>query len=359
MASAARGGERSGGEIRVVLLGYGLAGAAFHAPLIAATPGMMLSGIVTANPDRAAAARSRYPGARVIPTVDEVFVPGAADLVVVATPNATHVPLATRALHAGLDVVVDKPIAPTADEARRLQDLADSLRRMITVYQNRRWDTDFLTLQSLLDAGSLGTVRRFESRFETWSPHAKGGWRESGDPEQAGGLLYDLGAHLLDQAVCLFGPVGDVYAEVDVRRAGVAADDDVFIALRHTGGVRSHLWLSKVAAQLGPRMRVLGSRGAFVAHRLDPQEAALRAGRTPGGPRWGLHPEVDAFQLSHGEAVEPVEPVPGDYGAFYRGVEHAVRTGTGPPVPVAQAAYVLDVIAAARDSARTHTVVAV
>ncbi len=285
-ATAMNGSASGAGThgIRVGLLGYGLAGAAFHAPLIATTHGLRLATIVTANPERAAAARARYPGVEVVASADEVLAPGAVDLVVVATPNDTHVPLATRALEAGCDVVVDKPVAPTAAAARALQALADEAGRIVTVYQNRRWDTDYLTLRSVLASSGLGEVRRFESRFEGWSPTAKGGWRESGDPALAGGLLYDLGAHLIDQAVQLFGPVAAVYAEADVRRAGVGAVDDVFVALRHAQGTRSHLWMSKVAGHQGPRLRVLGSEAAFVAYGLDPQETAL-VGRDGAGRR--------------------------------------------------------------------------
>jgi predicted dehydrogenase len=345
------------GDVRVGLLGYGLAGAAFHAPLISATPGLALSVVVTANADRAEAVRRRYPDTRVAARPEEVLEPGVVDLVVVATPNATHVPLARQALEAGCDVVVDKPVAPTAREARDLQALAHERGRVLTVYQNRRWDTDYLTLRALLAAGDIGEVRRFESRFEGWSPTAKGGWRESGDPAQAGGLLYDLGAHLVDQAVQLFGPVSAVYAEADVRREGVSAVDDVFVALRHVGGVRSHLWMSKVAAHLGPRLRVLGSEGAFVAHGLDPQESALRAGEIPGSSGWGRHLDGRRAEVCRGSDVTDIDLVPGDYGAFYRGVEHAVRARTAPPVAVEEAAYVLDVIAAATTSARSGAVV--
>lgn len=344
--------DNEGVDVPVSLLGYGLAGAAFHAPLIAATPGLHLATVVTGNPDRAAAVAARYPGVQVVATPEEAL---DADLVVVATPNASHVPLARQAVEAGCDVVVDKPVAPTAQQARELQALAHERGRIVTVYQNRRWDTDYLTLRSLLAADRLGEVRRFESRFEAWSPTAKGGWRESGDPAQAGGLLYDLGAHLVDQAVQLFGPVAAVYAEADVRRPGVAAVDDVFVALAHAGGVRSHLWMSKVAGQLGPRLRVLGSEAAFVAYGLDVQEAALRSGDSPGAAGWGVTDE--APRLHRGAESEQVEPVPGDYGAFYRGVERAVRTRTTPPVAVEEAAYVLDVIAAAQVSTQERRVV--
>lgn len=345
------------GDARVALLGYGLAGSAFHAPLLAATPGLALTAVVTSNPERAAAAQARYPGVRVVGTADEVLTRDVVDLVVVATPNVTHVPLATQALEAGLDVVVDKPVAPIAAQARALAALAAERGRLLTVYQNRRWDTDLLTLRAVLAAGTIGAVRRFESRFEGWSPTAKGGWRESGDPAQAGGLLYDLGAHLVDQAVQLFGPVAVVYAEADVRRAGVGAVDDVFVALHHLDGVRSHLWMSKVAGHLGPRLRVLGSDGAFVAHGLDPQENALRAGDVPGSPGWGLPPDGRHAQVVRGAEGVDVPLVPGDYGAFYRAVAAAVRTGTAPPVAVEEAAYVLDVLAAAALSARDGVVV--
>jgi scyllo-inositol 2-dehydrogenase (NADP+) len=355
-ATAGGGDEGEGEPLRVGLLGYGLAGEAFHAPLIASTPGLELAAVVTSREERAAAVRQRYPKAGVFPTATELFESGAIDVVVVASPNETHVPLAKEALERGFDVVVDKPVAPTAEAARSLQALADEVGRVVTVYQNRRWDTDYLTLRHVLDAGSLGDVRRFESRFESWSPRAKGGWRESADPSQAGGLLYDLGAHLIDQAVQLFGPVEAVYAELDVRRPGVGSDDDVFVALRHVDGVRSHLWMSKVAADFGPRLRVLGSEAAFVAYGLDPQEAALREGQGPSQDTWIRLTDGRTAHLARGTDVEAVPYLPGDYRAFYTGLERAVRQRTAPPVAVEEAAYVLDVIAAARRSAASRTV---
>ncbi len=346
-------------DVRVGLLGYGLAGSAFHAPMVSVTPGLTLAAVVTANPKRADAVLDRYPGVAVVANVEDLLARGDIDLVVVATPNDTHVRFARLALESGADVVVDKPVAPTAREARELQRLADELGRIVTAYQNRRWDTDYLTLRDLLEAGTLGRVRRFESRFEGWRPQATGGWRESGDPALAGGVLYDLGAHLVDQAVQLFGPVASVYAEVDVRRPGVGADDDAFVALRHAGGVLSHLWMSKVAADAGPRMRVLGSDAAFLTYGLDPQEAALRGGGLPSDSGWGRHQDGRTASLVRGDVAEPVHLVPGDYGAFYAAVERAVRTRTSPPVTLEEAAYVLDVIAAARRSAAEGAVVAV
>ena len=205
----------------------------------------------------------------------------------IATPNSSHVPLGLAALEAGLAVVVDKPLALNAAEGGRLVDAAAERGLMLTAFQNRRWDGDFLTLRRLLDANELGRVHRFESRFERWRPELGGGWRERVPPEEGGGLLLDLGSHLVDQAVQLFGPVRGLHAEVDARREGAVADDDVFLALEHESGVHSHLWASVLAAAPGPRFRVLGDRAAYVKDGLDAQEEHLRAGRSPSDPDWG------------------------------------------------------------------------
>ncbi|MFJ8587698.1 Gfo/Idh/MocA family oxidoreductase [Streptomyces sp. NPDC093595] len=347
------------GTLRVGLVGYGLAGSVFHAPLIAATEGLVLDTVVTANPERREQARTAFPGVRVAASADELWRRAdELDLIVIASPNKTHVPVATAALKAGLPVVVDKPVAGTAAEARGLAALAEERGLLLSVFQNRRWDNDFLTLRSLVERGELGEVQRFESRFERWRPQLKGGWRESGAPEEIGGLLYDLGSHVVDQALVLFGPAVRVYAEADVRRAGAEADDDTFIALTHAGGVRSHLYVSATAAQLGPRFRVLGSRAGYVKYGLDPQEAALREGRRPSaGAPWGVEPEQAWGRLGAGESPAtgggtPVETLPGDYPAYYAGVARALRDGTPPPVTAHEAAAALDVLEAARRSAR-------
>ncbi|KAB7849920.1 Gfo/Idh/MocA family oxidoreductase [Streptomyces mobaraensis] len=344
--------------LRVGLIGYGVAGSFFHAPLIAATEGLTLDTVVTANPERQRQVASEHPGARTVADPGELLARADdLDLIVVASPNRTHVPLARRALEAGLPVVVDKPLAATAAEAEELDALADRHGLLLSVFQNRRWDNDFRTVRSLIGDGSLGRVLRFESRFERWRPHLKGGWRESGDPAELGGLLYDLGSHLVDQALTLFGPVVSVYAEADVRRPGAEADDDTFIALRHAGGVRSHLWMSATTAQLGPRFRVLGSDGGYVKYGLDPQEAALREGLRPGdGTPWGVEPRSLWGRLGEGESPltgggDPVPTLPGDYPAYYAAIVEALRTGGRPPVTAAEAAATLRVLEAAKSSA--------
>jgi len=279
------------------------------------------------------------------------------DLVVVAAPNRAHVPLATAALEAGLPVVVDKPLAAGADEGRTLVGKARRRGLMLTVFQNRRWDGDFLTLRGLLEREALGQVFRFESRFERWRPELSGGWRELSAPEEAGGLLFDLGSHLVDQALQLFGPPQAVYAELGNRRPGAQVDDDVFVALEHTSGVASHLWMSAVAAQRGPRFRVLGERAAYTKYGLDVQEEALQAGRDPTEPGWGEEPREHWGRLGAGEALREIPTEPGSYGSFYEGVVTSLREDAPPPVDPAEAIATLDVLEAARSSSRERKVV--
>ncbi len=346
------------GALRVALLGYGLAGACFHAPTIAATPGLGLVTIVTASPGRRERARREHPAARVVDRVDAIFAdPAGHDLVVIATPNSTHVPLALAALTAGLAVVVDKPFAPTADEARRVVTEARRRGVFLSVYHQRRWDSDILTLRRLIAEGALGDVFRFESRYERWRPLPTGGWRESDAPGGAGGLLYDLGSHLVDQALHLFGPVARVYAELDRRRAGINVDDDVFLALTHASGVRSHLWANAVAGQLGPRLRALGTRGAYVKVQADGQEAALLVGVRPDHPDWGVEPPARWGLLGGGDAASLVRSEPGAYQRYYAGVVSSLRHGAPPPVDPDDAVVGLEIVAAAQRSAAGHGVV--
>ncbi|MFJ9938371.1 Gfo/Idh/MocA family oxidoreductase [Streptomyces virginiae] len=343
--------------LRVGVIGYGLAGSVFHAPLVAATDGLVLDTVVTSDPARQAQARAEFPDVHTATTADELWQRDL-DLVVIASPNKTHVALATTALEAGIPVVVDKPLAATAAEARALAALADRRGTFLSVFQNRRWDNDFLTLRRLLADDELGEIQRFESRFERWRPQLKGGWRESGAPEEIGGLLYDLGSHVVDQALVLFGPAVRVYAETDARRPGAETDDDTFIALTHANGVRSHLYVSATTAQLGPRFRVLGSRAGYVKYGLDPQEGALREGLRPDGRLpWGEEPPHLWGRVGSGESPltgggAPVPTELGDYPAYYAAVAAALRTGGPAPVTALEAAHCLDVLEAARMSSQ-------
>ncbi|MGW4467139.1 Gfo/Idh/MocA family oxidoreductase [Micromonospora sp. NPDC004704] len=345
-------------DLRVGILGYGIGGQRFHAPLVAATPGLSVAVIVTGDPERAARARADYPQAQVVPTADDLFaVAGSLDLVVVSTPNRTHVPLALRAIEAGLPVVVDKPFAPTSADARQVLDAATRAGVGLTVFQNRRLDSDFLTVRGVLASGRLGNVYRFESRYDRWVPTPKENWREFGDPAEAGGLLYDLGAHIVDQALQLFGPVAEVYAELDRRRPGVQVDDDTFVALRHVNGVRTHLWASALAGTRNPRFRVLGDQGTFTKYGLDVQEPQVLAGTRPGDPGWGVEPAENAGVLGVNDEVETVPTEIGRYEEFYAEVRDALLGRGGFPVDPASAVEGLRVIEAAYTSATERRVV--
>jgi predicted dehydrogenase len=324
--------------MRVALIGFGTGGAVFHAPLISAAPGLELAAVVTRNPERQAAARARYPDAEVLDAPGLVW-SGGYDLAVVTTPNRSHVPLARAALDAGLPVVVDKPVAPTVAEARSLAGGPP-----VVPFHNRRWDGDFRTIASLVGDGTLGRVLRFESRFTRWRPAIKPGWKETADPAAAGGVLYDLGSHLIDQAITLFGPPTDVHAEVDVRRPGAEAADDAFVALTHAGGVRSHLWVSAIAADLGPRFRVLGDRAAYVTYGLDVQEQQLRDGLTPADDGYGRTPPEAYGLLGTPGQTRPEPTADGRYQDFYPRVAAAVRGEAPPPVSLDEAIAGLEVI---------------
>jgi predicted dehydrogenase len=338
--------------VRVALIGYGLGGAAFHAPLIACTPRMRLDTIVTSNRERRSQAAREHPQAKIVDSVQAVWDRAHdLDVVVVTTSNDSHASLAMAALAAGLPVVVDKPFAVHAAEARQLIDEARRRNLVLTVYHNRRWDGEMLTVRRLLAEQAFGDVLRFESRLERWRPEPKGGWRERGAPQYAGGLLYDLGTHLIDQALHLFGPVTHVYAELDRRRPGIQVDDDVFLALTHASGVRSHLTATALSAQPLARMRVLGSRAAYLKVHGDVQEAALRAGERPDRAGWGEEPPEHWGLLGVADAAAPVRSEPGAYQEFYAGVVAALRDGAPVPVDPEDAVAGLEIIELARSQA--------
>jgi scyllo-inositol 2-dehydrogenase (NADP+) len=280
------------------------------------------------------------------------------DVVVVAAPNRHHASLALAAIDAGLPVVVDKPLAAGSEEGRRIAEEARAAGVVASVFHNRRWDGDFLTLRRMVSEGSLGELHRVESRFERWRPEVDAErWREGSDPADAGGVLFDLGPHLIDQALELLGPARSVYAEVRALRPGAQVDDDFFVALEHESGARSHLWGTMMAAQLGPRLRALGSEAAYVKWGLDVQEDALRAGARPSDPGFGEEPRGAWGLLGTDDASEPVETERGRYLEFYERMEQAIRAGEPAPVPLEGGVETLRVIEAARRSSAERAVV--
>ena len=333
---------------RVGLIGFGLGGATFHAPFISSTPGLQLAAVMTGDSARAQAVAQEYRGTTVVATLDALLaISPRLDLISISTPNASHYPLARAALEGGMHVVVDKPFAATAAQARELHDIATRAGKLAMPFQNRRWDGDFLTLQQLLRDDALGSVFRYESRFDRWRPTPKPGWCSPDGQERAENIVHDIGTHLIDQALVLFGPVTSVYAELMQRHAGVVTSDDGFLALTHASGVSAHLYMSAMAGQPGPRMSVFGSRAAYMKHGLDVQEDALRAGMRPDDDAYGEEPDARWGTLAGPGLSATVPTLRGAYPEFYRGVARAVREGAPPPVPAADVIAGLEIVEAA------------
>lgn len=340
--------------VSAVLLGYGLAGQSFHAPLVATTEGIEVIGVMTGNAERQERARIDFPDAVIHPDLDAALDSGA-DLAIVVGANITHVPHARAALDARMHVVVDKPIAPTADDVHALAAQARAVDRHIIAYQNRRWDSDFLTMLRVRDSGRIGDIHRFESRFGSWKPTLTGRWRESTAPEDMGGNLYDLGPHIIDQALILMGPIDTVTAFARPVRRSDIADDDAVVMARHTSGAVSYLVGTNAAAHTAPRLLALGTKGSARIDLMDGQEAFLRAGGRADDPNYGIEDQVVHVQTADGEVTEPLER--GRWGEFYARVRDAVL-GRGPsPVPIEETIATTAVLDAARESAATgHSV---
>ncbi len=332
-------------SLRAALVGYGSAGRGIHGPLLQAA-GYAVPLVVTRDTQRAAAARAQL-GAEAVGSLDDVLRRrDEVDVVVVASSTAAHVGNALAAVEARLPVVVDKPLGLTAAQAAPLVKRARELDVPLTVFQNRRWDSEHRTLCRLLRDGALGQVVRYEARFERWRPVPKDRWRERLPASEGGGLLLDLHSHLVDGAIDLFGPVVSVYAEIAGHTT--VADDDTFLALTHANGVRSHLSATSVAGAPGPRTRVLGTAGAYLV-------AAIEGEGTPYA-EWRDEPESRGW-LVRGEERAAVRREPGEWGDFYPAVARAL-TGGGPlPVDVQDALAVLTVLDAAQASAARSEVV--
>ncbi|MER3386188.1 MAG: Gfo/Idh/MocA family oxidoreductase [Microcella pacifica] len=327
----------NGAPIRTGIIGFGLAGRVFHAPFLATNPAFTISAIATSSEERSAQAAAAHPGAQIMSTDALLALASAGDLdlVVLASPPHVHREQAITALEGGAAVVIDKPFAPSVDDAEAIIAAAERVQRPLTVFQNRRWDGDFLTVARLLERGALGTVHRFESTFERFGAPKRDQWQGQITPAQGGGILFDLGSHLVDQALTLFGPATLEVAELRAVREGLGSEDDAFLSLRHESGVRSHLTMSRVAAQSGPRFRVLGDESGYSVYGLDGQEPALKVGRWPGSEGYGETPSAQWGLLGVDNGEQPLVPVPTEAGAypqFYAQVAASILEGA--PVPV-------------------------
>ncbi|MGX7896991.1 Gfo/Idh/MocA family oxidoreductase [Tsuneonella sp. HG222] len=324
--------------IRTAVLGRGMAGRVFHAPLIGAVPELDLVAVA----GRADAA--------------SLIADPAIDLIVIATPNDSHVDLAEQALRAGKHVVIDKPFALDLQSGERIVDLAQRQDRVLTVFHNRRWDGDFLTVRAILAAQRLGTVQLFEAHWDRFRPQVPDGWRE--EPSAGAGTLWNLGPHLVDQMLVLFGMPDAVQADISAQRAGARVDD--FFALTfHFGAMRVVLSASNLIASPRPRFGVHGTAGSFVKFGLDPQEAALAAGSDQLDDDFGVEPDAQHGTLTLASAPpELIMTERGRYLEFYRQVAGAIRDGAALPVRPADALAGVRLINAAQESAEQGKLVA-
>ena len=332
-------------HIGVGLVGYGLSGRVFHAPFVQATEGMELRAVVSGKPDKV---HEHLPGMTVVPSVEALLAEPGIDLVIIASPDDLHADHAIAALAAGRHVLVEKPVATTLADAQRMNDAAERADRMLTVFHNRRWDADFLTLRRMLDEGMLGDIVHFESHFDRWKPDVPDRWKDA----RQGGSWFDLGPHLVDQALCLFGMPEAVTLDLAILREGGPAPDWFHAILRYPDR-RVVLHSSKLSADDGLRFAVHGTGGSWIKHGTDTQEPAIIAGAQPGDPNLGVDPIPGIYTPaedvhSHGEV--PNER--GDYRLFWNALASALRGEGANPVPIGEALDTMRVLDAGLQSAR-------
>jgi predicted dehydrogenase len=338
--------------INVGLIGFGLAGRSFHAPVIRAVNGLRLAAILQRSGDEAA---KLYPDARIVRSVEELLAMSDVRLIVVATPNDTHHHIARQCLAADRDVVVDKPLAPTKEEALDLVKFAQERGRLLTVYQNRRYDGDFQAVQQLVASGRLGRLVRFESNYDRFRPQLKANaWRERSGP--GSGILFDLAPHLIDHALLLFGIPEAVTADIRVERENAIADDSFDLTLHYAGRLRALLRATMLAPVTRPRFILHGTSGAYVKHAFDVQEPKLRAGRLP----WNETPTEEEQEENSGVLTlmkadgtttkQLVPPAPSDYRCCYANIRDVLLGTAAPAVSPQDALNVMCALELARES---------
>ncbi|MGA2808871.1 MAG: Gfo/Idh/MocA family oxidoreductase [Terracidiphilus sp.] len=347
--------------IRVGLVGFGMAGRVFHAPLISSVEGLELAAVVERNSDRAA---ERYPGITTHRSLEEMLEDASLGLFVVATPSGSHFKIASQILEAGKNVVVDKPTSVASTEIAQLIEMAASRGALLIPFHNRRWDSDFRTIHKLLREGSLGRLVQLESCFDRWRPIPKtGAWKE--DPEQGGGLLLDIATHLADQALVLFGKPETVFAEVKRERDGEGSNDSFSVRL-HYPDFSVTLGANCLSALTRPRYHLRGTRGNYWKWGLDPQEAALnkilRIADHASGQAWGREPAADwgtlCVDVDSGMVTRPVAPIPGDYRLYYAGVRDALLGKSPAPVLALDAWRVARLLEWAMESSQQRSEIA-
>ncbi|MBA7513148.1 scyllo-inositol 2-dehydrogenase (NADP(+)) IolW [subsurface metagenome] len=334
-------------KIGVGLASFGMSGQVFHAPLLYVNPGFEIISILERTRDLS---RSRYPDAKIVRDFSDLLRDDRIELVVVNTPDRFHYEMAKEALEAGKHVVLEKPIVQDSKKGDELIALADGKNLLLSVFQNRRWDGDFLTIRKILDKGMLGRLVEYEAHFDRYRNFIQENtWKE--DPGSGTGTLFNLGSHLIDQALVLFGKPEYVNADIRIQRTGGRVDDAFTLWLGYPD-VKVTLKASYLVREPGPRYLIHGTEGSFLKHGIDPQEEALKQGALPGGPGWGMEPETEwgVLNTEIGAFHGPYETLPGNYGAYYENI-YQVLTGKGKPaVTSRQANLVIQVIEAAVES---------
>lgn len=338
--------------IRTALIGFGLGGRVFIAPFLQADPTYTLRAIVTDNRVHAAAAAGQYPRTHILPSVAKLSAhAGAIDLVILATPPETHRDLGTTALAKGVHVVVDTPFVLSAADGEALVAHARAAERLLTVYQHRRWDSDFLTVRRVIAGGELGEIREFEAHFDWWRPSGLSSWRVDDAASQAGRMLSELGFHLIDQAIQLFGPVREVQGHAAPPAKAHRVDEEARVRLLHASGVHSLLTMDPLPNMPVPRFTVRGTAATYEKWGLDPQAADIDAGMLPTHPDFGRESREEWGRIITPDAVRVVEAEHGAYGEFFRLLAEAIR-GDGPlPVDPSESVEVARII---EQVSRTH-----
>ncbi len=338
--------------IDAAVVGFGLGGRAFHAPVIHAVPGLRLAAIVQRRGNEA---QEIYPEAKIVRSLDELLAVKSISLIAIATPNERHFPFAKMCLEAGRHVVVDKPFTTTLAEARELVEIARRNNSVLTVYQERRCDGDFRTVQELVANGTLGKIVRFETAFDRCRPQVReDSWKE--EPKRGSGVFFDLAPHLIDQALQLFGPPESVLADIRIERENSRTADAFDLTFYYRDGLRAILAQSMLAPDPRPHYRLQGTHGVYVKHALDPQEALLRAGKPVGGDDWGVEPEKDWGTMTLWSDAElthqKIPTLRGDYRDFYAQVRDAILGKAKPPVTADQALQLMYALELCEESSR-------
>jgi predicted dehydrogenase len=332
--------------LNVALIGYGYAGKTFHAPLINSVTGLRLSAVCSSNPEKVSA---DYPSVQVIAVADELFAQAHIDVIVIATPNHTHFDLAKLALLADKHVVVDKPFTVTAAQARELTALAEQKELLLSVFHNRRWDADFLTARALIASGKLGELTSFESRFDRYRPEVKLRWREQ--VGEGGGLWYDLGPHLLDQALQLFGRPMSLQANFSKQRKDTQTIDYFEVFLNYAN-LKVSLHASMLMENETPRFVLNGSVGSYTKFGLDTQEDTLKRGELPGCDKWGHDPREGVLHINQEYSSSKLPSLTGDYRHFYTQFRDAILLKSANPVPPEDAVLGMELIELAFESSK-------